>query len=697
MFKSIRTRIAIFAGLTMAFTLLIAMGITTNAFTKVNQEITAKVKTQLTDATTLNLRSTANNQANTLESQLYPVLANLKQIRSIIELSAQNKADAETIVTQFIAALEAQNKAVFAGYMVWEEETWPQETAGNVAKAFNTKGYLAPFFSPNSNDSFDVVAMENFNNTALNSNGERTDDWHLMPYETGKTFVMEPYMYSVRGQEELITTISQPLKLNGKIIGSLGFDLSLAELQGQSEQLAKNLYDGKGHILISSWKGALLANSKDSSNIGRKVPSDLLSKWKKIQNLAILNDVGMLTIGNDEYAITSIDTSGSPWVVMVSIPTNELIQSVADFESWSHDQNSDALGQGIIAGLIATIIGIAAMSMIAHSLGKALINLVERFKDAAQGDGDLTYRIIVKGNDESAQLAYWFNTFLARMQEMLLTVTQSADQVDQGAGKGLQSAARSKEQLDMQADEVHSLATAINEMSATAQEVANSAVQAASAASQVQDNSVVGINRMHSAVSSVESLALQINNAQNQTKTMAESSHSIQGIIEEISGIAGQTNLLALNAAIEAARAGDAGRGFAVVADEVRNLATRTQTSTEEIGSMLEKLEQETQSIVRLMQQSQEQALDTKQETEAAQQAFSEINQAIDVINDMNNQIASAAEEQSSVSEDINRNVVRINDTAMEVIESMSASVIISNELTESATNLRSELSHFKI
>ncbi len=303
----------------------------------------------------------------------------------------------------------------------------------------------------------------------------------------------------------------------------------------------------------------------------------------------------------------------------------------------------------------------------------------------------------MKGKDETAQLAQWFNAFLARMQEMLRTAKETAVQVESHAGAGQASAEVSKEKLNEQLNEVNSLATAINEMSAAAQEVANSAVQAATAAGQVQVSSRSGMDRMDNAAGAMEALAHQVNDAQAQTLCLAESSSNIQGILTEIGGIAEQTNLLALNAAIEAARAGQAGRGFAVVADEVRNLANRTQSSTEEIRAMLARLEQDTQSIVALMQKSQQQAADTKDETQAAQNALAEINQAIEVINDMNNQIASAAEEQSLVAEEINRNVVIINDTAVDVMDTMGQSVDISNELSGSATDLHHELNKFKI
>lgn len=381
---------------------------------------------------------------------------------------------------------------------------------------------------------------------------------------------------------------------------------------------------------------------------------------------------------------------------MVSIPTEVLQQEITDFNHFSNELSQQALSNGLLSGLMSSIIGIVLIFFIAKSIGTTLINLTNHFENIAQGDGDLTQRINVASKDEIGQLAFWFNTFIEKIQNTLHNAKETAELVSQSSANTMTETEKSQIKLQSQVNEVTQLATAINEMSATAQEVASSALQAATAASQIQASSEDGQKIMNNAAASVEELASFINEAQEQVVNLAASSNDIQKILLEIGGIAEQTNLLALNAAIEAARAGEQGRGFAVVADEVRNLASRTQSSTQEINSMLVILQQNTQSIVTVMDSSQKQALATREETLIAQQNLQEISSAILVANDMNNQIASAAEEQSSVSEEINRNVTSINEAANEVLTDMHNSLNDTAELTKESHSLTQKLSAFK-
>ncbi|WP_242504805.1 methyl-accepting chemotaxis protein [Aliivibrio finisterrensis] len=538
--------------------------------------------------------------------------------------------------------------------------------------------------------------MESFKNTSLNDNGERIDEWHLTPFETGNSFVMEPYYYNVRGNQELITTISLPLRSNNKIVGSLGYDWSIKSFQAISKQAADTIGIPGAVVSIASWEGRLLSFSQDENLVGEKVKDDFANHWNDIQQESRNNASFLKNIGHFKTAISTINTGAKPWIVMVSIPTEVLQQEITDFNHFSNELSQQALSNGLLSGLMSSIIGIVLIFFIAKSIGTTLINLTNHFENIAQGDGDLTQRINVASKDEIGQLAFWFNTFIEKIQNTLHNAKETAELVSQSSANTMTETEKSQIKLQSQVNEVTQLATAINEMSATAQEVASSALQAATAASQIQASSEDGQKIMNNAAASVEELASFINEAQEQVVNLAASSNDIQKILLEIGGIAEQTNLLALNAAIEAARAGEQGRGFAVVADEVRNLASRTQSSTQEINSMLVILQQNTQSIVTVMDSSQKQALATREETLIAQQNLQEISSAILVANDMNNQIASAAEEQSSVSEEINRNVTSINEAANEVLTDMHNSLNDTAELTKESHSLTQKLSAFK-
>ena len=695
MFTSIKIRIAVSAGLAIFITLSTAMLFTTISYTNVNKEITQHVSKQLADNIDYKLLSIASQQSAELNGLFSPVISNLTQLKSILELSNQEGDSAERLIQQFTASLKMQNKSVFAGYMVWEDENFIKDDSELTQKALNKNGVLSPFFSP-IGSSFEALGMDSFNNTALNSNGERVDDWHLSPFETGQRFVMEPYNYNVRGNEELITTISLPLMKDGNTVGSLGFDWSVKNFQAISKKAANSTGISGAAVSIVSWDSRFLAFSADPTFVGKKVENEFAQHWTSIQQRIKNENAFLEDIGRFKVAIAKIDTGANPWIVMVSIPKETLGQEITDFNLFSTELSYDALSNGLLSGLISSIIGIFIIFILAKQIGTSLTNLTSRFENIAQGDGDLTQRIEVTSKDEIGQLAFWFNTFIEKVQNTLHNAKETAELVSQSSMNSMTETEKSQIKLQNQVNEVTQLATAINEMSATAQEVASSALQAATAASQIQASSEEGQKIMDNAAASVEELASFINEAQEQVVNLAASSNDIQKILLEIGGIAEQTNLLALNAAIEAARAGEYGRGFAVVADEVRNLASRTQSSTQEINNMLGVLQQNTHSIVTVMDSSQKQALATKEETLIAQENLKEISTAILVANDMNNQIASAAEEQSSVSEEINRNVTSINEAANEVLSDMYTSLNDTAELTKESHSLTQKLSEFK-
>jgi methyl-accepting chemotaxis protein len=245
--------------------------------------------------------------------------------------------------------------------------------------------------------------------------------------------------------------------------------------------------------------------------------------------------------------------------------------------------------------------------------------------------------------------------------------------------------------------EIDLVATAVHEMTATAQDVARNATQAAQAANHADDAANQGMRIVHNTSASISELAVEIGRAVSVVQTLAKDSENINAILTAIRGIAEQTNLLALNAAIEAARAGEQGRGFAVVADEVRNLAQKTQQATEEIQTMIQQLQSGTRQVVKVMEDSQSKTDESVGHASEAAQALETITKAVSVINDMNTQIASAAEEQSAVADDINRNVINIGQVANEVAGGADESSQASAELTKLAEQQRRLINQFRV
>ncbi len=350
----------------------------------------------------------------------------------------------------------------------------------------------------------------------------------------------------------------------------------------------------------------------------------------------------------------------------------------------------------ILIALGVTAMALAMSFLIQRSIVTPVNEVVAALKDMAEGDGDLTQRIHINSKDEVGELAHWFNVFAERIQQVVGRFKDSAENLTVAAGQLSTTINRTSEGALRQQSELEHVAKAMSEMAGTVEEVARNVSLSAEDAQRADVESSNGADVVTQTMTSINALARDIDQASDVISNLQQESDSIGSVLDVIRGIAEQTNLLALNAAIEAARAGEQGRGFAVVADEVRTLASRTQASTEEIQNMIHKLQTGANQAVQVMVKGREQAASSVDHASRAGESLQAITKAVSVIKDMSNQIASASEEQSAVSLEINRNINNISEVANETATGSREISKGASELARLATDLQSLVGQFK-
>ncbi|MFT7683985.1 MAG: methyl-accepting chemotaxis protein [Moritella dasanensis] len=393
----------------------------------------------------------------------------------------------------------------------------------------------------------------------------------------------------------------------------------------------------------------------------------------------------------------SAPIAGTDWFIGTGVYVDDIDSDLAIFSAAAWQQLYTQIQSAIISAIVLIILTSLMMLWIAKRVANPINDMLNTLNDIADGEGDLTRRLDIKGTDEIAQLGDAFNRFTSKLQFIISAVADVTHQVSDSATSLSQQTKKTTEQLTIHNNETDQVVTAVTQMNATANDVAENVIQVADATHLATQDSLLAQDNVSTSNTAITNLVDNVEQASGHMNSLHEQSQKIDHVLQVIGAIADQTNLLALNAAIEAARAGEQGRGFAVVADEVRSLASRTQDSTLEIKVMLDGLHQFVAKAVSAMKTSQETSAHVMQSSTQISGSLSAVTDAVDAINDMTSHIATAATEQSSVTDEINRNMINIRDVVTQLLDSSHETTQVSTDLSAAGEELETLLSQFKL
>lgn len=562
--------------------------------------------------------------------------ASVEAMRNDIErilskpLTAANDIASNTLVQQWLA--EGENGAQVPSFTRYLEGVRSEH-----------KAFTALIASADSNHYYTEKGLDR---TLSRANAQ--DAWFYQFLDSGKPRTLNIDTDTSTGALTLF--IDLRVQQAGKTLGIAGLGLSMSEL---SELIHNYSFGEHGKVFLVRNDG-LIQVHPDAQLSGKRQLAEQIGPQAAA---AVLGHPGLTTSAfqrdGEDYLALALPLRDLNWSLVAEVP-----------EAQIYAQARQAMWLTSLIGLAVAFVCLLLVVVLARGLVRPIRQVTAALVAIGIGGGDLTHRLDDARADELGDLARGFNRFLGSQRDMIADVLATSERLRSSVGNVAQVVDNTAERAGRQQEMTDMVATAVHEMGLTVQEIARNAGNAAEASQSARDEALQARDIVGRSIAHIEGMSQEIGSAASAVGELAEQVGSIDQVLAVIRGISEQTNLLALNAAIEAARAGEMGRGFAVVADEVRTLAQRTQASTDEIQKMIGRLKQGADTAVASMHSGQAATGTGVAASQRTGTSLTAITDQVERISDMNHQVATATEEQTAVTEEINRNVQGISDLA---------------------------------